>query len=174
MHTHGVGIWLAMSISGAAVVAGRTAPVEAAPAGGQNAKADEPAYIDTNLDEKAARAAKKAATGAKTAAEETGKVLSDGWITSKVKTKLMADEAVDASGIHVETTKRVVTLNGRVDDEAERARAIEVAKETQGVYGVVDDLKIGPPARVQTPDRQAGRAVPTPGEVTGTTPATSR
>jgi hyperosmotically inducible protein len=73
-----------------------------------------------------------------------GSVLSDGSITSKVKAKLSADDAIDARGIKVETTKRVVTLTGQVRSEGERQRAIAAARQTDGVLVVVDAMTIAP------------------------------
>ena len=36
----------------------------------------------------------------------------------------------------------VVTLNGTVDSAAQRDRAVQLARETEGVTSVVDELKI--------------------------------
>jgi hyperosmotically inducible periplasmic protein len=44
--------------------------------------------------------------------------------------------------IDVDTTEGVVTLKGSVSSAAEKKRAVEIAKETEGVKSVKDDLKI--------------------------------
>jgi hyperosmotically inducible periplasmic protein len=60
----------------------------------------------------------------------------DAAITAKIKTKLAADEQVRASEINVDTADGVVTLTGNVDSEEARNRALELAKETDGVREV--------------------------------------
>lgn len=92
--------------------------------------------------EKTVDASKKAAKGTKKAVSKTGEVITDGWITSRIKTKFMADEALRASAIDVDTDNNVVTLNGAVPTEAARTKAIALAKEVEGVDKVVDNLKV--------------------------------
>jgi hyperosmotically inducible periplasmic protein len=70
---------------------------------------------------------------------------SDAGITARVKAKLAADTAVKASQIHVETTKRAVTLSGTVDSAAAREQAIALARGTEGVADVVDNLTTAEP-----------------------------
>ncbi|HXD17045.1 MAG TPA: BON domain-containing protein [Vicinamibacterales bacterium] len=69
---------------------------------------------------------------------------SDTGITTAVKTKMAADDTVKASEINVDTHNRVVTLNGTVGSQAEKERAVTIARDTNGVASVVDDLTIGP------------------------------
>jgi hyperosmotically inducible protein len=92
--------------------------------------------------EKTVDASKKAAKGTKKAVSKTGEVITDGWITSRIKTKFMADDALRASAIDVDTADNVVTLNGAVPNEAARAKALSLAKEVEGVSQVVDKLKV--------------------------------
>jgi hyperosmotically inducible protein len=61
-----------------------------------------------------------------------------------VKGKLAADDTVKAYRIDVDTKDRVVTLNGAVDTPAARARAVQLAKATDGVREVVDQLTVTP------------------------------
>jgi hyperosmotically inducible periplasmic protein len=67
---------------------------------------------------------------------------SDPGITTAVKTKLAADDTVKAYQINVDTSNRVVTLKGEVDTEAAKARAVEVARATDGVRDVVDAMTV--------------------------------
>ena len=67
---------------------------------------------------------------------------SDAGITTAVKSKLAADDAVKAYRIDVDTKSRVVTLNGQVDNARARARAVELARATDGVSDVVDNLTV--------------------------------
>lgn len=71
-----------------------------------------------------------------------GEIADDAAITSKVKTLLIAEKSIKALDINVDTTLRVVTLNGKVQSRAERAKAIEIAKGVKGVKNVVSNLTI--------------------------------
>jgi hypothetical protein len=67
---------------------------------------------------------------------------SDAGITTKVKSKLVADPTVKASQIDVDTKNKVVTLNGTVDTQAAKDQAILIARQTPGVADVVDNLTV--------------------------------
>jgi hypothetical protein len=70
---------------------------------------------------------------------------SDAGITSKVKSQLEADRSVpNAAAIQVETNRHVVTLTGKAASDAEKQRALAVAKSTDGVKDVVDKLAVDP------------------------------
>ena len=73
------------------------------------------------------------------ALDESGDGIDDAWITSKVKTQLLADTAVKGTQITVETQGNVVTLGGTADTAAAKAKAIEIAKATTGVVSVNAD-----------------------------------
>jgi hyperosmotically inducible protein len=77
----------------------------------------------------------------------------DAGITSAVKTKMAADDTVKASEINVDTHNHVVTLNGTVGSQAEKERAVTIARNTNGVNSVVDDLRVGPVATSGSLDR---------------------
>ena len=67
----------------------------------------------------------------------------DPWVTTKVKTKILADELLDKSDINVDTDKDgVVTLKGYVPTAAAETRALEIARTTEGVRKVVDRLDV--------------------------------
>jgi hyperosmotically inducible protein len=69
---------------------------------------------------------------------------SDPGITTAVKSRLAADDTVKSYRIDVDTKDRVVTLSGAVDTEAGKARAVELARNTEGVSSVVDRLTVTP------------------------------
>lgn len=69
--------------------------------------------------------------------DEAGDGIDDAWITSKVKTQLLADDQVKGTQINVDTQGNVVTLTGTAPSAEARAKAIELAKATRGVRGVV-------------------------------------
>lgn len=90
--------------------------------------------VDNSLTIKPAKAA--VAGAAKPPAHEEAHVVSDSWITTKVKSTLMYSSNVDGSDIDVTTKKGIVTLSGKLDSGAERALAIELAQNVRGVEGV--------------------------------------
>lgn len=73
---------------------------------------------------------------------KTGEKITDAWITTKVKWFLLGEDALDDSEIDVDTRDRVVTLKGTVKTAAGKARAVELARNTDGVSKVVDQLAI--------------------------------
>jgi hypothetical protein len=76
------------------------------------------------------------------AANQAEDAIAHGAVTAKIKSKVVLDDLVKARNIHVETNGTVVTLTGVVDSEAERKRAVELAKETEGVTSVIDHLRV--------------------------------
>ena len=97
------------------------------------------ADIDTaKARETGAKVGEKIAVGAN-AAE---KALQSGALTAKIKSKLALDDQVEAMRIDVDTSGDVVTLSGSVRSEAERERAVRLARETEGVRQVVDRLVV--------------------------------
>jgi hyperosmotically inducible protein len=85
---------------------------------------------------------KKGAEKTKDAVSKSGEVITDGWISSRIKTKFMGDEALRASDIKVDTNDHVVTLSGAVPNAAARTKAVSMAKEVEGVKHVVDNIKV--------------------------------
>ncbi len=74
--------------------------------------------------------------------DEAQEVVSDTWITSKVKADFLADDSISGLDIKVETNKGVVSLSGVVPSNAERDLAVEKAKMVKGVKAVsADGLK---------------------------------
>lgn len=74
----------------------------------------------------------------------------DPGVTTAVKSKFAADDVVKAYRIDVDTKDHVVTLSGAVDTPAARARAVELARGTEGVRDVVDQLTVAPGATPTT------------------------
>jgi hyperosmotically inducible periplasmic protein len=68
--------------------------------------------------------------------ESTGEFVDDSAITTKVKSSFVADPMVSALAINVQTTKGVVHLQGIVNNEQERQRAIQLAQAVGGVKQV--------------------------------------
>lgn len=81
------------------------------------------------------------------AATQAKEALEDGALTAKIKSKMTLDDTIKASRINVDTVDRVVTLTGIVETEAQRQRALQLARETNGVRNVVDRLTVEQPRR---------------------------
>ena len=62
--------------------------------------------------------------------------------SSAIKAKMALDDTVKAAAIDVETDGGVVTLKGTVRSQAERTRAAQLARETDGVTSVRDRLVV--------------------------------
>ena len=67
---------------------------------------------------------------------ESKRPASDTWITTKVKSDLLATDNVPGSDIKVETKNGVVWLSGVVKTQAEHDKAVSVAKAIEGVKKV--------------------------------------
>ena len=92
--------------------------------------------------EKTKEAAGTATEKTKSAVSKTGEVINDTWITTKVKTSFVDEDLLKGSDISVATNNHVVTLKGTVASAAGKARAVEIARTTDGVTRVVDTIKI--------------------------------
>jgi len=73
--------------------------------------------------------------------------LMDGWITSDVKLRLIADANVPALDINVDTKDGLVTLFGKVPSEMAKADAEADARKVKGVTSINNELQIVPSSR---------------------------
>ena len=87
-------------------------------------------------------AGKEVAQKTAVAADQARRTLSEGSLTAKIKAKMALDDTVKALNLDVDTTGSVVTISGTVATEAERTRAVQLAKETEGVTQVVDRIQV--------------------------------
>jgi hyperosmotically inducible protein len=72
--------------------------------------------------------------------EKTGAYVDDSWITTKVKSEMIATRDVDARNIKVETANGVVTLSGTASNWTEANKAAEIAHKVKGVKTVENDI----------------------------------
>lgn len=79
---------------------------------------------------------------AKSGLTKTGEAITDAWITAKVNWFYVGEDALKGSDINIATSNHVVTLKGTVPTAAGKVRAIELAKETDGVSRVDDQLVV--------------------------------
>ncbi len=91
----------------------------------------------------------KAGDKTASAAKKTGRAVDDGWIKSKIYAQYMADwnTVLDDSDIDVDVANNYVTLNGTVKSAAAKAKAVSIAKATDGVKGVKDNLRVATTSR---------------------------
>lgn len=85
--------------------------------------------------------------------------MSDSWITLKTKLALLADERVSSLDVSVKTQKGVITLRGKVENEAARQAAEEIALNINGQKKVVNNLTVVPKAARKVVDRQDAEIV---------------
>ena len=74
--------------------------------------------------------------------ESTGQAIDDGVVTAKVKAKLLEDPVTKAHQISVETFKGTVQLSGFVESDHARSRALQLARDVDGVKSVKDALEV--------------------------------
>jgi len=92
--------------------------------------------VDKNTD-------KSLADKAKSGLSKAGDKIDDAWITTKVNWFFVGEDSLKGSHINVDTKNNVVTLNGTVTNLAGKARAAQLARQTDGVKNVVNNLTIG-------------------------------
>ena len=71
-----------------------------------------------------------------------GNKVDDSITTASVKSALIADSGIHGSQIGVATRKGVVQLSGFVDNGAQADRAVAIARGTDGVQGVNNEMSV--------------------------------
>jgi hypothetical protein len=66
----------------------------------------------------------------------------DAMVTAKVKTGFIKDKIVRSRNYNVDTKDGVVTLKGKARSQAELDRALEIAKQTEGVKDVKNEVQV--------------------------------
>ena len=79
---------------------------------------------------------------AKANKETIGQSLDDAWIHTKIVAKLIGDTKTPERNINVDVVEGAVTLRGNVDTAEAKTEAERVAKETEGVKKVTNQLKV--------------------------------
>jgi hyperosmotically inducible protein len=78
------------------------------------------------------------------AAQQTRRAITESGLTAKIKAKMALDDRVKARDLNVDTSGGVVTVSGTVHSDAERQRALQLARETDGITKVVDRIQVRP------------------------------
>ena len=74
--------------------------------------------------------------------QSAGEAVDDGVVTAKVRAALVADPVTKAHQINVETFKGTVQLSGFVETNEARSRALELARNIDGVRKVKDAMEV--------------------------------
>ena len=74
--------------------------------------------------------------------QAAGEAVDDGVVTAKVKAALVADPVTKAHQINVETFKGTVQLSGFVESDEARSRALQLARDVDGVKKVKDAMEV--------------------------------
>ncbi|WP_051971786.1 BON domain-containing protein [Massilia sp. 9096] len=90
----------------------------------------------------ASTVADKTENSAAVAAPKARVVAADTAITAKVKAGLVKETRMDSLSIHVETEKGVVMLSGFVNNKDEADKAVQVAKNVDGVANVRSAIQV--------------------------------
>lgn len=84
----------------------------------------------------------KAQASAESAGNKVGNFMDDSTITAKVKAALLDNESIKSTDISVKTDKKVVTVSGFVQSQAQAEAAVAAAKTVEGVASVSDKLHV--------------------------------
>jgi hyperosmotically inducible protein len=103
---------------------------------------DKAAEIAEEAKDKTKEIAGDVADKGKEVLSATGEAISDGWIVTKLKAKFADDKLVREGKINVDVKDRVVTLKGTVPSAEAKAQAATIARGTEGVSRVVDELAV--------------------------------
>lgn len=87
---------------------------------------------------------------AKANKETIGQSLDDAWVHTKIVAKLISDTQTPERNINVDVVDGAVTLRGEVETAEAKAEAERLAKETDGVKKVTNQLKVVPAKAVNT------------------------
>ena len=75
--------------------------------------------------------------------QTAGREIDDATITTKIEAKMTEDPNVSAFNVDADTNNGVVRLSGTVKTEQARAEAEKLARNTEGVKRVINDIKVG-------------------------------
>ena len=95
-----------------------------------------------DVDDRLGQAGRDAGNAIERGVDRTTAAAGDAAITSAVKAKFLADTAVSGLKIDVDTSNGIVTLTGNVSSKAEAERAVTMARNTEGVTRVINNLRV--------------------------------
>lgn len=86
--------------------------------------------------------AKEERSKAKSFSDKLGDSLDDAWIHMKIVAKLVGNSTTEERKINVDVVQGAVTLRGNVDSADQKTEAERIAKNTDGVKSVTNQLKV--------------------------------
>jgi osmotically-inducible protein OsmY len=84
----------------------------------------------------------------------------DAWLTAKIQAKYFVDDEVKGRNIDVDTQNGVVTLKGAVATDSEKRQAVSIARNTDGVNSVTDELRLDPSMQTANLPRESAKKEP--------------
>lgn len=93
-------------------------------------------------------------------------LFSDTWLTAKVQSKYYLDDDIRGRDIDVTTEDGVTTLKGTVQSEQERRQVVALARTTDGVREVRDQLVVGSDTTTRPPGSTSSQSALQPIEDT--------
>jgi hyperosmotically inducible protein len=125
-------------------VKGVTDQLKIAPATRDAGKIDKAQDATAKAADKTEDKMEKAGDKTASAAKKTGRAIDDGWIKSKIYAQYMTEwnTVLDDSDIDIDVDNNMVTLNGTVKSTEAKTKAVSIAKATDGVKGVKDNLRV--------------------------------
>ena len=118
------------------------------------------AFAEETLANKTEATADSAGKKIDSSMSKVGDFMDDSGITAKVKAALVDDKNIKSTDISVKTEKKVVTLSGFVESQAQAEQAVATAKKVEGVSSVSDKLHVRD-AKSQSVKSYAGDAATT-------------
>ena len=91
---------------------------------------------------------------AKGRGETIGDSLDDAWIHTKIVAQLIGNSATPERKINVDVTNNVVTLRGTVETAEQKTEAEQIAKNTESVKSVNNQLKVSG-ATARAPEKKS-------------------
>lgn len=88
-------------------------------------------------------------TGSWAQDRSAGRVLDDAKISLSVKGKLVADRPKNLTKVDVKVLNGIVTLGGEVETAEQKAQAEALARRTDGVKEVVNNIQVSPQPAAQ-------------------------
>ncbi len=76
--------------------------------------------------------------------QSAGEYVDDSRITTAVKSRYATDPTVAATSINVETMNGTVQLSGFAKSQAEKDRAVALARQVNGVQAIKNDIIVRP------------------------------
>lgn len=121
------------------IVSGLVACDKPGPAESAGKKIDQ---ATENVSKSASNSAEKAGNTIAESSRSTGQAIDDSEITAKIKALLLNEPGLKSLKISVNTEKGEVTLTGKADTQANRAKATKIAESVDGVSSVKNQLSV--------------------------------